>query len=106
MVCFQERIWCLLHKKQSRVFKKPLCIPYYIDRITKYCKSWENRGYEDGISGAVPENLERRNIAPSWKALSKAILKNDYWFRSVNMIQPFSKTYGEYLKLKSIDKNP
>lgn len=73
---------------------------HYIDRITKYCKSWEKRGYSDGICHAVPDNIESRNIAPSWKAISKAVLKNDYWFRSVNMTQPFSKTYGEYLKLK------
>ena len=73
---------------------------HYIDRITKYCKSWEQRGYEDGICYTVPDNIEKRNIAPSWKAIAKAILKNDYWFRSVNMTQPFSKTYGEYLKIK------
>jgi len=73
---------------------------HYIERITKYCKSWENRGYGDGICNIVPDNIERRNIAPSWKAISKAILKNDYWFRSINMTQPFSKTYGEYLKIR------
>lgn len=73
---------------------------HYIERITKYCKSWETRGYEDGICYAVPDNIESRNIAPSWKAISKAILKNDYWFRSINMTQPFSKTYGKYLKMK------
>jgi len=74
---------------------------HYIERITKYCKSWEKRGYENGICNVVPDNIGQRNIAPSWKAISKAILKNDYWFRSVNMTQPFSKTYGEYLKLRN-----
>lgn len=73
---------------------------HYIERITKYCKSWERRGYIDGISQICPTNIESRNIAPSWRMICKAIMKNDYWFKSLGMSQPFSKTYGEYLKLK------
>jgi len=77
---------------------------HYIERISKYCKSWQKRGYEDGICHAVPNNIEARNIAPSWKAISKAVLKNDYWLRSINMTQPFSKTYGEFLKIRHANK--
>lgn len=73
---------------------------HYIERITKFCKSWEKRGYEDGIMYQCPNNIEARMLAPSWRMICRAILKNDYWFRSIGMSQPFSKTYGKYLNLK------
>ena len=61
--------------------------------IKKYIKSWSIKGYQDDIPDEVPAELMRLNLAPSYKAIVIAILKNDVNFSSLGFNNPASKYY-------------
>ena len=46
--------------------------------IGRYVATWRSRGYADGIPDEVPDVLMRELLAPSFKAIALAILKNDH----------------------------
>jgi predicted phosphoadenosine phosphosulfate sulfurtransferase len=48
-----------------------------------YVKQWERRGYPEGIPDEVPDELTALKLAPSYKALAIAILKNDHSMQSL-----------------------
>ena len=47
------------------------------NNVQRYLTLWKSRDYSDGIPDEVPEALAKENLAPSWKAIACAILKND-----------------------------
>ena len=51
--------------------------------VQRYLKTWMSRDYQDGIPDEVPEVLAKENLAPSWKAIACAILKNDMLLTSL-----------------------
>jgi predicted phosphoadenosine phosphosulfate sulfurtransferase len=51
--------------------------------VQRYLKLWMSRDYPDGIPDEVPEVLAKENLAPSWKAIACAILKNDMLLTSL-----------------------
>lgn len=70
--------------------------------IQNYISKWEKRCYTDGIPEEIPIRLEQLNKAPSYKALVKAILKNDLNLKSLgNTI----KKPNAYHELKRIELN-
>jgi len=46
-------------------------------KIRQYIKAWEARGYPFGIPDEAPPMLEAQNKVPSYRAICKAIMKND-----------------------------
>ena len=70
--------------------------------ILNYISKWEKRCYTDGIPDEVPLRLEQLNKAPSYKALVKAILKNDLNLKTlgINIKKP-----DAYHELKRIELN-
>ncbi len=70
--------------------------------IINYISKWEKRCYNNGIPQEVPLRLEQLNKAPSYKALVKAILKNDMNLKSLgnNIKKP-----NAYHELKRIELN-
>lgn len=65
-----------------------------------YIKQWEGRGYPGGIPDEVPYELSSLNLAPSYKALAIAIMKNDHSMQSLG----FSPKKGPaYMAIKSIE---
>ena len=46
-------------------------------RIGGYVKTWEGRGYQDGIPDEAPSVLESLNKVPSYRTICLAIMKND-----------------------------
>ncbi len=48
------------------------------NKIQQYIKKWIRQGYPAGIPDEVPGELMRNNLAPSYKAIATAILKNDH----------------------------
>jgi predicted phosphoadenosine phosphosulfate sulfurtransferase len=69
-------------------------------KIIKYIKDWETRCYFDGIPDEVEQRIEELNKAPSYKAIVKAILKND------NQLETLGFTANKsiwYHKLKQIE---
>ena len=73
-----------------------------MEAIQKYISKWENRCYKEGIPNEVPLRLEQLNKAPSYKALVKAILKNDLNLKTLgnNIKKP-----NAYHELKRIELN-
>lgn len=70
------------------------------NKITKYIYLWKNQGYKDDISDEVPEGLMRLNLAPSYKAICIALLKNDHNLISLGMSAPKSRWYNELKKIE------
>lgn len=69
-------------------------------KIKKYIKTWKRRGYAPDIPDSVPESLLKLQLAPSYKAICLAILKNDHSMKSLGFTPKKSKWYN---KLKRIE---
>lgn len=74
-------------------------------RILHYIKTWQRRGYQCGIPDEVPSELMRLNLAPSYKAISQAILKNDHTLSSLGYIAPISPWYGVFKRIELENRN-
>lgn len=67
----------------------------YENKIAVFLKWYADRGYPDGI----PDDGEMTKKHPSWKRICKAILKNDYWCKTLSFSQNKPGTYDKYLAL-------
>lgn len=74
---------------------------HYITKFKVFLKWWKLRGYPNGIPDEVPNILEAKRIAPSWRRLCKVLLRNDYWCKGLAFTQPKSAAYGKYLDLRN-----
>ena len=74
-------------------------------RISEYVEIWKQRGYPDDIPDEVPLPLMRDNLAPSYKAICFAILKNDHAMLILGFTTPVSLWYG-VLKRIEISQRP
>lgn len=61
-----------------------------------FIKMWENRCYKDGIPDDVPYEIFDK--VPSYRAIAKAILKND-----VSILGIIKKPCKAYISLKRIE---
>jgi len=62
--------------------------------IENYIKMWEQQGYSDGIPDEVPDGIAALNLAPSWRAIAMAILKNDHNLLTLGQVGVVSPWYG------------
>jgi len=76
---------------------------HYIRRFRSFIKGWKSRGYEE-IPDEAPAILEAKQWAPSWRRLSKCLLRNDYWCKSLGQAQPKSDAYQAYKEIKAARK--
>jgi len=72
---------------------------HYAAKIDVHRKWWMDRGYEKGIPDEVERNLEAKRLAPSWRRICKAILRNDYWCKTLGFSQHRSGSYDRYLSM-------
>lgn len=63
-------------------------------RIATYVKTWKARGYPDDIPDEVPAALAAECLAPSYKAICIAILKNDHSLTTCGFTAPRSVYYN------------
>jgi predicted phosphoadenosine phosphosulfate sulfurtransferase len=69
-------------------------------KALSYVKTWEGRGYAAGIPDEVPDELSALQLAPSYKAIAIAILKNDHSMQSLG----FSPKKGPaYMAIKAAE---
>lgn len=69
-------------------------------KINSYVSTWTKRGYQGGIPDEADANLEALNKVPSYRAIVKAILKNDVALISLG----FSKEKStHYMALKKLE---
>jgi predicted phosphoadenosine phosphosulfate sulfurtransferase len=69
-------------------------------KIDKYIADWRERGYPDDIPDEVPGVLMRQNLAPSYKAIAHAILKNDLTMQSLGFTPKYSEWYGAFKRVE------
>jgi predicted phosphoadenosine phosphosulfate sulfurtransferase len=68
-------------------------------KIDVFRKWHMDRGYPEGIPDSAEPELEAQRIAPSWRRIVKAILRNDYWCKGLGFSQHKSGSYDRYLKM-------
>jgi predicted phosphoadenosine phosphosulfate sulfurtransferase len=69
-------------------------------KILNYISTWEKRGYPDGIPDETDSNLELMNKVPSYRAICKAILKNDIALTSLGFSRSKSEVYSAFKKVE------
>lgn len=70
----------------------------YQNRFKKFIVGWKKRGYEE-IPDEAPHELEVKQWVPSWKRMTRCILRNDFYCKGLGQTQPKSEAY---MKFKSI----
>ena len=70
------------------------------DRIEEYVRTWKRRGYPLDIPDEVPDELMRLGLAPSYKAIACALLKNDLALHSLGFTSPVSPYYGALKRIE------
>lgn len=73
-------------------------------RISSYIKDWENKCYKGGIPDEAPIELERNLLAPSYRQICIAILKNDYTLKTLGFNGKKSKYYDAYKRIELIKR--
>jgi predicted phosphoadenosine phosphosulfate sulfurtransferase len=69
-------------------------------RARRYIRYWKERGYEKGIPEEVPNLLMKKGLAPSYKALCFALLKNDMPLLSLGFPPAYSEWYGTFKRIE------
>lgn len=77
----------------------PATSEHYKNKIARYLKWYKDRGYPDGIPDCVDPVLEQKGLAPSWRRLCKALLRNDYWCKTIGFSPTKSQAYQKYMTL-------
>jgi len=70
------------------------------NKLRKYMTSWKRRGYKNGIPDIVPDVLMDLKLAPSYKAMCIAILKNDHSMKSLGLTPRKSEYYNALKKIE------
>ena len=70
---------------------------HYKNKIYKFIKWWETRGYPNGIPDEADIHLETKKDVPSWRRICKSLLRNDYWCKGLSFTQQKSSAYEAYL---------
>jgi len=71
-------------------------------KIIDYIKTWESRGYKNGIPDEAPMLLEQLGKVPSYRKIAIAILKNDSSLKTLGYT-PKKSVYYNVLKKIEID---
>lgn len=70
------------------------------DRIERYISKWESQGYSEGIPDEADSRLEALNKAPSYRAICRAIIRNDIALTSLGYSRPVCETYDAIKRLE------
>lgn len=73
---------------------------HYKERFIKFIAGWIQRGYNK-IPDEAPHDLEVKCWAPSWKRMSRCILRNDYYCKGLGQTQPQSEAYEKFKAIKN-----
>ena len=86
--------------QQLELFPRPVHCSLMRDRIMAYVRAWERRGFPGGIPDEADARLESMNKAPSYRAIVKAVLRNDVALVSLGYSRPRTPAY---MALKRIE---
>lgn len=79
---------------------KPIRI-HYFRRIVVFINWWKIKKWVDGIPDYADKKEESSKTTPSWRRICKAVMKNDYYCKSLS----FTANQYEFEKLVEIEKN-
>jgi predicted phosphoadenosine phosphosulfate sulfurtransferase len=71
-------------------------------RVAKYVSKWSRQGYPEDIPDEVPEVLEHEGLAPSYRAITLALLNNDTQLLSLGF-QPRHNEWYNAIKRMEIE---
>jgi predicted phosphoadenosine phosphosulfate sulfurtransferase len=74
------------------------------EKIEHYINDWEKKCYSKGIPDEAPVELEKNLLAPSYRMICLAILKNDFNLKSLGYSGKKSKYYDAYKKIELINR--
>lgn len=77
----------------------PKTAEHYKNKLAKYITWYKLRGYENGIPDCADTDMESRDLVGSWRRIVKALLKNDYWLKTLGFSPTKSSAYEKYLQL-------
>lgn len=83
----------------------PKTAEHYKNKIAKYLKWYEDRGYPEGIPDESDYKMEQLGKAPSWRVIAKVLLRNDYWCKGLGFSITKSSNYEKYMKLMQRKRN-
>lgn len=66
---------------------------------------WRKRGYSDDVPDEVPAALMEDNLAPSYKAIAIAILKNDHHMTALGFSAPHSMWYDALKRIEIMNRS-
>jgi predicted phosphoadenosine phosphosulfate sulfurtransferase len=69
-------------------------------KVHQYIEQWKQRGYPCDISDEAPAALERGLLAPSYRQIAHAILKNDHGLQTLGYAAPESRWYTELKRIE------
>jgi len=75
------------------------------NKILNYITEWENRCYKNGIPDEAPLRLEQLNKVPSYKAIVRAIMKNDTTLKTIGFTQNKCNSYHELKRVELAKRN-
>jgi predicted phosphoadenosine phosphosulfate sulfurtransferase len=73
--------------------------------INEYVKLWEHRCYKNGIPDECHSDIERNKLAPSYRRICLAILKNDFILKSLDYTPRHSKYYDILKRIELSQRN-
>jgi predicted phosphoadenosine phosphosulfate sulfurtransferase len=74
-------------------------------KIKKYIQDWESKCYLNGIPDEVPLRLEQLNKVPSYKAIVRAIIKNDSTLKTLGFTLKKCNSYHELKRIELSQRN-
>jgi len=69
-------------------------------KVLKYISNGKKQGYPEDIPDEVPDVLMNLNLAPSYKAIAIAIMKNDHSMKSLGFTPKKSHIYSALKKIE------
>lgn len=72
---------------------------HYKSKLAVYIRWWQQRGYENGIPQEADYRLEQDGKVPSWRKIVKALLRNDYWCKTLGFSPTKQSAYTKYIDL-------
>jgi predicted phosphoadenosine phosphosulfate sulfurtransferase len=73
-------------------------------KIGQYIRKWKAQGYPDDIPDEVPQVLANQNLAPSYKAICIALLRNDHNLESLGFSPKKSHWYSAIKRVELAER--
>ncbi|OSK88085.1 phosphoadenosine phosphosulfate reductase [Escherichia coli] len=70
---------------------------HYRNKIAVYLRWYQTRGYPEDIPDEQEKDLGSRDI-PSWRRICRALIKNDFWCRTLSFSPNKPRHYERYLQ--------